>query len=950
MSQQIIDIGASPNDGLGDPIRSAFGITNNNFTQLFAFPNSAPPTLLVGKPGDVPGMYAYSPSYFYYCFGTYDGTSIIWAELPSASSNIAGSYIANGVSNVSVNYNGNITVAVAGAANVATFTTNGVSLIGNVSANNINAGYLYGNGYYLTGIPGTTGTNYSNANVAAYLPTYSGNIGNIVANSITTPTQIVAAGNITTSGYFIGTFLGNITGNIVVPGSTNQVVFNNNGSADAVAGLTYNPTSNTLAVLGNISAQGNVFASQVNATSISTSGIVQANGVTSTGCGAFSNGIFAGISITSNGLISATGNIYGNYIIGNFVGTSVANTAVTVTSHAQPNITSVGNTLTIGAINLNGNTNTISTNTVNTISVVATSITGNIETQSQTNITSIGLLTGLSVTGSTLGSDLSLSGNIAANGFVSVNGNILANSNVTIANALSVNGGTTLQQNLSVGGNVSTFGNIIGNNATIYNNLSVGVDMSAQGNISAHGNILAQGTVSASGNIITAGYFLGNFQGNVSGNLVVNGSNTQVLFNDNGNAGAAAGLTYISGPNILGILGTVTAQGNIYGGNITSNGLATLGNILTANITSTDVYSNNVHIANNFFANSSILYARKFVGGLQSPGLSGQMLYNGSGEIGAISGLTYDVVSNTLAAVGTITTNSLTANVICGVLTTSCQPNINRVSSVLNIGPASCGTLNARIINGSSIVGSIVNSSQTNISAVGTLYNLSVNGTTTSGLFSGNGAALTSLTGSAVTGLVPLATTAIYAGTVTTNSQPNITTVGTLTSLSVTGAVSAAGGVITPTTIYAGGTISATGSIGTTSQVYTMDGLTFGGPAASGIYGDNTNLAVRGYSGGSIYFQNASGVATYGIMSPSGFNLATGTYTGNGSGLTNIPGANVTGTVGYATNATQLVSGAWTIAASGATISFYYGGTRVFTIDSSGDITSLNNITAYGSP
>ena len=329
MSQQIIDIGASPNDGLGDPIRSAFGITNNNFTQLFAFPNSAPPTLLVGKPGDVPGMYAYSPSYFYYCFGTYDGTSIIWAELPSASSNIAGSYIANGVSNVSVNYNGNITVAVAGAANVATFTTNGVSLIGNVSANNINAGYLYGNGYYLTGIPGTTGTNYSNANVAAYLPTYSGNIGNIVANSITTPTQIVAAGNITTSGYFIGTFLGNITGNIVVPGSTNQVVFNNNGSADAVAGLTYNPTSNTLAVLGNISAQGNVFASQVNATSISTSGIVQANGVTSTGCGAFSNGIFAGISITSNGLISATGNIYGNYIIGNFVGTSVANTAVT---------------------------------------------------------------------------------------------------------------------------------------------------------------------------------------------------------------------------------------------------------------------------------------------------------------------------------------------------------------------------------------------------------------------------------------------------------------------------------------------------------------------------------------------------------------------------------------------------------------------------------------------
>jgi hypothetical protein len=35
MSQQIINIGASANDGQGDPIRTAFAKTNNNFTQLF---------------------------------------------------------------------------------------------------------------------------------------------------------------------------------------------------------------------------------------------------------------------------------------------------------------------------------------------------------------------------------------------------------------------------------------------------------------------------------------------------------------------------------------------------------------------------------------------------------------------------------------------------------------------------------------------------------------------------------------------------------------------------------------------------------------------------------------------------------------------------------------------------------------------------------------------------
>ena len=69
MSQQIIDIGASPNDGLGDPIRSAFGFTNDNFTQLFNVPNSSPPATLIGKDTDIAGMYAYSPNYF--CFHRY---------------------------------------------------------------------------------------------------------------------------------------------------------------------------------------------------------------------------------------------------------------------------------------------------------------------------------------------------------------------------------------------------------------------------------------------------------------------------------------------------------------------------------------------------------------------------------------------------------------------------------------------------------------------------------------------------------------------------------------------------------------------------------------------------------------------------------------------------------------------------------------------------------------
>jgi hypothetical protein len=42
MTQEIINIGTTPNDGEGDPLRTAFQKINNNFTQLFntAFVNS----------------------------------------------------------------------------------------------------------------------------------------------------------------------------------------------------------------------------------------------------------------------------------------------------------------------------------------------------------------------------------------------------------------------------------------------------------------------------------------------------------------------------------------------------------------------------------------------------------------------------------------------------------------------------------------------------------------------------------------------------------------------------------------------------------------------------------------------------------------------------------------------------------------------------------------------
>lgn len=102
MSQEIINVGAAPNDGEGDPIRTAFIKTNNNFTQLF-----------------------------------------------SLSSNS----ISNGNSSVSIpTANGNIYISIGNVANIVTFTSTGVTSAGNVVANAVYANaYFYANGAPLIG-------------------------------------------------------------------------------------------------------------------------------------------------------------------------------------------------------------------------------------------------------------------------------------------------------------------------------------------------------------------------------------------------------------------------------------------------------------------------------------------------------------------------------------------------------------------------------------------------------------------------------------------------------------------------------------------------------------------------------------------------------------------------------------------------------------------------------
>jgi hypothetical protein len=80
MAREIINVGTVPNDGLGDPLRTAFTKTNNNFAELYSRETDVPTTPL-GSAGDAIGMYAVSETYFYWCTGNYDGTTQIWRRV-----------------------------------------------------------------------------------------------------------------------------------------------------------------------------------------------------------------------------------------------------------------------------------------------------------------------------------------------------------------------------------------------------------------------------------------------------------------------------------------------------------------------------------------------------------------------------------------------------------------------------------------------------------------------------------------------------------------------------------------------------------------------------------------------------------------------------------------------------------------------------------------------------
>tara|TARA_B110000503_G_scaffold5922_1_gene8149 strand:+ start:3565 stop:5589 length:2025 start_codon:yes stop_codon:yes gene_type:complete len=522
MAREIINVGTTPNDGLGDPIRTAFTKTNTNFSELFARSQATVPTTLVGAVGDVAGMTAYDQEYYYYCFQNYDGSSVIWREVPNAAiANVAivsatgnvssdtffignGSQltgvvaaapvaVVNGTTNITAAASGNANVSVAGTGNVAVFTTAGLDITGIVSASgNVLGAAFVGAGTGLTGTAASltagTATLATSATTAGTVTTAAqGNItsvgdltsvsvvGNTVGGNLISLGAISASGTISAggnvAGVFIigdGGFLSNVTAVSNVAVSQIQdgtTILRIDGSGGNIV-MDVNGTANLMVVnpvglelTGNANVTGNVNSANI----YLTGRFIAVGNVT-------------GGNITTGGLLVSTANVQGT------------NVNAGQQMSAVGNITG-GNILTAGLIT-GGNIST--TGNVNAVNVITSNSVINAQISTAGNVTSANLITSglVSAVGNIRG------GNVVAVGiFTGPTANIAGNVNAANVNATTLSAtGNVNAVNSYLTGRFLAIGNVTGGNVT-----TAGL-LVTTGNVQG-GNVISTGTVSASGNI-----------------------------------------------------------------------------------------------------------------------------------------------------------------------------------------------------------------------------------------------------------------------------------------------------------------------------------------------------------------------------------------------------------------------------------------------------------------
>jgi hypothetical protein len=524
--------------------------------------------------------------------------------------------------------------------------------------------------------------------------------------------------------------------------TANYFVGNGNGlsniqGANISGAVLYATTANAVAV-ANVSGIGNISTINLDGNA---------------GNILYGNGVFASTSAISNAA---------NANFANFAGTALdagnSNLANTANSVAVANVSGIGN---IATVNLDGNSSNVlfGNGVFSPIPVV-----NNVANANYANFAG----TAFNVSGS------NVSGEVANAAYANITGvaNSVAGANVSGEVSFAATANSVAGANVSGTVANATFALNAGNS-----NLANTANSVAVANVSGIGNIATINLDGNAGNIL---YGNGVFATAGAGGGTPGGTNTQVQFNDAGLFGGNTGFTFnkttgvFSAPNIV-------ATGNTNADNLNVNRVIATGNVsgtqLISNIatgTAPLVVTSTTEVANLRAATAGTVTTNA------QPNIT---------SVGTLSGLT---VTNTITGNITGSAGSAGLATTAATVTTNAQPNITSV-----------GTLSSLTITGNISAGNVIgtlNGSGSNITAInasnissGTLVQARL---ANSAVTLGSTALTLGDTVTTVAGLSSVTSTSFVgaltgaastAGTVTTNAQPNITSVGTLSSLAVTG-------------------------------------------------------------------------------------------------------------------------------------------------------------------
>jgi hypothetical protein len=367
--------------------------------------------------------------------------------------------------------------------------------------------------------------------------------------------------------------------------------------------------------------------------------------------------------------------------------------------------------------------------------------------------------------------NLTLSGNLFANNAV-ISSNLTSNSITTSSLTVNLNSnllGTTNVANLRTSNITanSTIGNLNGN-WTVTGNLTPA-------------NILSDNYFYSNGDPITFGLSAGN--------------TNEIQFNSSDAFAASTALTFNPTSNTLSVVGNINSTN--YAGN--ANGLSSIPAANLTGIIAPAVQSNITQLGNLATMNVTSLanIANINVSGtVVATGLTGILTSNAQPNVTSLGTLTslvstgvVNFINASNVSLGPVSNVSITGGTNGDILTTNGSGTISWVNPA-TIPPVAAGSNSAVQFNNSGILGASSNLTYNTISGLLTINgNLSTQNATLGNMvqanyFAGNGSQLSAITAANIVGTVLSAATA---SVVTSPIQSNITTVGTLANLDVSG-------------------------------------------------------------------------------------------------------------------------------------------------------------------